>query len=97
MRSHLNRGSDWPVLNFSPDEFKSRKRKQAKTMIAREDYDQVEEMSGVGGSDEVNDGCSKRRETLEGRLQSNPTSQFYLDWKENILRQARERVLESEL
>lgn len=37
-----------------------------------------------------------REQLLEGRIQSNPTSKHYLQWKENILRLARENVVEAE-
>ena len=37
------------------------------------------------------------RETwLENRIQSDPTTQHYLKWKENTLRLAREKLVESE-
>jgi hypothetical protein len=38
----------------------------------------------------------ERRQLLEGRIQSNPTSQHYLQWKENTLRLARDKLVEAE-
>ena len=84
------------VFTFFSDEFKSKKRKQTKVVTVTEGEGQSEETSGVGGREDVSNGGSKRRrETLEGRIQSNPTGQLYIEWKENILRQARESLSET--
>ena len=40
-------------------------------------------------------GGRERKHLLEGRIQSNPTSQHYLQWKENTLRLAREKLVEA--
>ena len=38
----------------------------------------------------------RRREMLENRIQSNPTSDVYLQWREDTLRLARERLTAGE-
>ena len=38
----------------------------------------------------------ERRQLLEGRMQSNPTSQRYLQWKETTLRLARDKLVETD-
>ena len=38
----------------------------------------------------------ERRQLLEARMQSNPTSQHYLQWKETTLRLARDKLVETE-
>ena len=49
------------------------------------------------GREEGGEGTPERKkERLENRIQSNPTSELYLQWRDNTLRQARERLLESE-
>ena len=82
-------------IAFSPsDEFKSRKRHGTKSVVREEGQ------NGDGvrrGREEGGEGThERRRETLENRIRSNPTSELYLQWRENTLRQARERLLESE-
>ena len=59
------------------DEFKSRERQQTKSVVR--EGSQSEEASGVDWRNEVvRDGDFKRRrETVESRIQSNPTSQLY--------------------
>ena len=49
---------------------------------------------GQSGSEERRG--RERQHLLEGRIQSNPTSQHYLQWKENTLRLAREKLVEAE-
>lgn len=49
-----------------------------------------------GGSKETRRRGRERQQLLEGRIQSNPTSQHYLQWKENTLRLAREKLVEAE-
>lgn len=87
------------IESLHSDEYRSRKRKQAGAVPPRlGEGNQSEETSGIGQrEEEVGDGDSKRmRETLESRIQSDPTSQHYLEWKENTLRLAREKLLVSE-
>ena len=82
------------------DEFKSRKRKKVKQFTAGEgEGGQSKEAGGDSMREEGRDdgGRAKRkRETLEDRIQSDPTSQLYRKWRENTLRLARERLMESE-
>ena len=87
-----------PYFYYS-DEFKSRKRKHAKTVsVGEEERHHGEDASGEGGKEEMGDGggVKRNRETMENRIQSNPKSQVYLEWKENTLRLAREKLVELE-
>ena len=59
--------------------------------------EQSEEMcGGVAGQRRREEEGSGRETELENRIQSNPTTQHYLQWKEDTLRLARERLMESE-
>lgn len=89
---------------MSLDEFKSSQRRQAKKAIAG-GSDGVGEGSGEISGDvreqgHREEGCGskerrERQQLLEGRIQSNPTSLHYLQWKENTLGLAKEKLVES--
>ena len=83
------------------DEFKSRKRKKVKLQgtVGEGEGRQSKEAGGDGVSEKERDdggGAKRKRETIEDRIQSDPSSQVYLKWRENTLRLARERLIESE-
>ena len=94
------------LIPFFLDKFKSGQRRQAKTVVEGGAGDKVGEGEGrCGGEakrkrDEESGSERKKkrreRELLEDRVQSNPTSKHYLQWKERTLQLAKEKLVESE-
>ena len=91
---------------FSLDKFKLGQKRQAKAATGDTDRaGEGNERSGAvlehgreeGSSDSKEKRARKRQYLLEGRIQSNPTSQHYLQWKENTLRLAREKLVQPDL